>query len=42
MLWRAAYSEFMFIDKNWPDMTPADIDTIISEYTNRNRRFGGN
>jgi undecaprenyl diphosphate synthase len=42
MLWRAAYSEFMFIDKNWPDMTPADIDTIINEYANRHRRFGGN
>jgi len=21
MLWRSAYSEMMFIDKNWPDMT---------------------
>ncbi|HSE61774.1 MAG TPA: polyprenyl diphosphate synthase [Candidatus Saccharimonadales bacterium] len=42
MLWRAAYSEFLFMDKNWPDITPADIDTIINEYAKRQRRFGGN
>lgn len=41
MLWRAAYSEFLFLDKFWPDMRPADIDTIIKEYGARNRRFGG-
>ena len=40
MLWRAAYSELMFIDKNWPDMTEQDIDDIIDEYSQRNRRFG--
>ena len=40
MLWRAAYSELMFIDKNWPDMTEQDIDDIIDEYSRRNRRFG--
>lgn len=42
MLWRAAYSEFYFVDKFWPDMRPADIDDIIKEYARRNRRFGGN
>lgn len=41
MLWRASYSEFMFIDKNWPDMTKKDVTAILSEYANRNRRFGG-
>ena len=41
MLWRAAYSEFMFIDKNWPDMTDKDVAAIIKEYTRRQRRFGG-
>ena len=40
MLWRAAYSEFMFIDKNWPDMTKEDVVSIIKEYTKRQRRFG--
>ena len=42
MLWRAAYSEFMFIEKYWPDMRAADVDGIITEYQKRNRRFGGN
>ena len=41
MLWRAAYSELMFIEKNWPDMTTKDVDFILEEYKKRNRRFGG-
>lgn len=41
MLWRAAYSELIFIDKNWPDMTSEDVSDILEEYANRNRRFGG-
>lgn len=41
MLWRAAYSEMMFIDKMWPDMTKADVTDIINEFSNRSRRFGG-
>lgn len=40
MLWRAAYSEFLFLDKYFPDMEPEDIPKIIEEYKNRNRRFG--
>ncbi len=41
MLWRAAYSELMFIDKNWPDMMTDDVTVILEEYKKRNRRFGG-
>lgn len=41
MLWRAAYSEFLFLDKLWPDMTKEDVTAIIKEYSKRNRRFGG-
>lgn len=41
MLWRAAYSELMFIDKMWPDMTKSDVDDILVGYTRRSRRFGG-
>lgn len=41
MLWRSAYSEMMFIDKMWPDMTKDDVTDIISEYSKRSRRFGG-
>ena len=41
MLWRSAYSEFMFLGKNWPDMTNSDVHDILEEYARRNRRFGG-
>lgn len=41
MLWRAAYSELLFLDKLWPDMTKADVAGILSEYARRSRRFGG-
>lgn len=41
MLWRAAYSELMFLDKLWPDMTKDDVSDIIKEYTRRDRRIGG-
>ncbi len=40
MLWQLAYSEFLFIDTLWPDMSEKEIDYIIEEYSKRNRRFG--
>ena len=39
-LWRIAYSEFMFLEKKWPDITSDDLDDVIAEYSHRNRRFG--
>jgi undecaprenyl diphosphate synthase len=41
MLWRSAYSELMFVEKLWPDMTPGDVTDIIKEYNRRSRRYGG-
>ncbi len=41
MLWRSAYSEFLFLDKYWPEMTKEDVTDILKEYTARKRRFGG-
>ena len=41
MLWRSAYSELLFLNKSWPDMTKEDVTAIINEYTRRQRRFGG-
>ena len=41
MLWRAAYSEFLFLDKFWSDMTKHDVASILEEYSRRSRRFGG-
>ncbi|MBR6965012.1 di-trans,poly-cis-decaprenylcistransferase [Candidatus Saccharibacteria bacterium] len=40
MLWRAAYSEFLFLKKYFPDIEKEDIAEILAEYKNRNRRFG--
>ncbi|HMR38762.1 MAG TPA: polyprenyl diphosphate synthase [Candidatus Saccharibacteria bacterium] len=41
MLWRAAYSEFLFVDTHWPDMKASIVHDIINEYSLRQRRFGG-
>jgi undecaprenyl diphosphate synthase len=41
MLWRAAYSEFIFLEKNWPEMTSEDVAGILEEYQRRERRIGG-
>lgn len=40
MLWRSAYAEMYFIDKNFPDMEAEDITEILQEYNKRHRRFG--
>lgn len=40
MLWRMAYSEMLFLDKKWPDMTKEDVSMVLEEFANRNRRFG--
>lgn len=41
MLWRAAYSELMFVEKHWPDMEASDVQKVIEEFNNRSRRYGG-
>ena len=41
-LWRLAYSEFIFVEKHWPDFTPKDLLATFDEFTKRDRRFGGN
>ena len=38
--WQITYSEFLFLDKYWPDFTSKDIDNAINEYNNRHRRIG--
>lgn len=40
LLWESAYSEYIYLQKYWPDMEKADIDNIMIEYNNRQRRFG--
>lgn len=41
LLWQLAYTEFLFIDKYWPDFTEKDLDEAIEIFESRNRKFGG-
>ena len=38
--WQLVYTEFLFIDKNWPDFEEKDLDEAIIEYQKRTRKFG--
>lgn len=40
MPWQLVYTEFVFIDKNWPDFSEKDLDEAIGVYQKRNRKFG--
>lgn len=40
--WQVVYSEFIFIEKNWPDFNEEDLDNAIIEYQRRHRKFGTN
>ena len=40
MLWQAAYAEYIFQDKLWPDYDRRDLWAACAEYASRNRRFG--
>lgn len=40
MLWRSAYSELLFLEKYWPEMTKDDVTDILKEYEQRERRRG--
>lgn len=40
--WQLVYSEFLFIDKNWPDFSEEDLDEAIEVYQKRTRKFGAN
>lgn len=40
LLWQSAYSELYFTPTLWPDFTESDLDSAISEFQKRSRRFG--
>ena len=40
MLWQCEYSEMMFLDEFFPDLTPELFRSCIAEYDSRQRRFG--
>lgn len=41
LLWQAAYSEFVFVDENWPDFNEASFLRVLQTFALRDRRFGG-
>ncbi len=41
LLWQCAYSEMFFTDTLWPDFDSIELDEIIDQFLNRERRFGG-
>ncbi len=41
LLWQCAYSELVFLDTYWPDFTSEVFASALTEYRNRERRFGG-
>lgn len=40
LLWQCAYSEFWYSDIKWPDFREEHLRKAISDYQNRDRRFG--
>ena len=41
LTWESVYSEFLFMEKYWPDFTEEDLDNAINVFQNRKRNFGG-
>lgn len=40
LIWQAAYSEYYFMDKFWPDFSKEDLIAAIKDYNKRIRKFG--
>ena len=40
MLYQIEYAELFFTDTLWPDFTTKELDNIMKEFSERNRRFG--
>ena len=41
LLWQSAYTEFVIMNKLWPDFEKSDLDEALNMYSRRNRRYGG-
>ncbi|MBS3074323.1 di-trans,poly-cis-decaprenylcistransferase [Candidatus Pacearchaeota archaeon] len=38
--WQATYSEWIFLDKMWPEFTKDDLKACIEEFSRRKRNYG--
>lgn len=41
LLWQNAYAEMFFTKTLWPDFNVEELEKILDDYKNRERRFGG-
>ncbi len=41
LLWQAAYAEMLFVDTLWPDFKPEHLAQALSDFSARERRYGG-
>ncbi len=41
LLWQNAYAEMFFTQTYWPDFNVSELDDILSDFSKRERRFGG-
>ena len=40
LTWQSFFSEFYFLEKYWPDFTENDLDNVLLNYSNRQRKLG--
>ncbi len=40
LLWQAAYAEFFFTDRLWPEFAKADLEAALTAFSRRERRYG--
>lgn len=41
LLWQASYAELFFSPTLWPNFTTQELDSLVKEFSQRQRRFGG-
>lgn len=41
LTWQSVYSELYFVKTHWPAFSEQDLDQIIEDFNQRERRFGG-
>ncbi|MFH1400162.1 MAG: undecaprenyl diphosphate synthase family protein, partial [Nanoarchaeota archaeon] len=38
--WQSTYSEWIFLEKHWPEFEREDLLACVDDYQGRQRRFG--
>jgi tritrans,polycis-undecaprenyl-diphosphate synthase [geranylgeranyl-diphosphate specific] len=40
LMWQSSYSEWIFVDKMWPEFEKEDFEKALEDYASRERKFG--